>query len=73
MLICTLMDACCLQKHDEEERKKLEAEVNEKRLAKARDLMKKLSKTDTLIKELVTHTIHVAAAAPHTPGPEEGD
>eukprot|EP00960_Hanusia_phi_P024370 717993-Hanusia_phi.AAC.2 len=60
------------EKADDAERAEIMREINSKRLAKAQQLMKKLSETDERINELVHHTLKVAAMAPHTPSGDEG-
>lgn len=50
-------------------RQKIEADVNKERLKKANAMLHKLSRADSLIDELVHHTIKIAGMAPHAPNP----
>ena len=47
------------EKASDAERKKMEAAINRVRLKKANELLHKLSHADTLIDEMVKHTIKV--------------
>ena len=55
------------EKESDAMRNRVMAEINAKRLKKAHELMDKLSKTDSLINELVHHTLKVSQMPTHTP------
>mmetsp|Transcript_30746 Transcript_30746/g.71844 ORF Transcript_30746/g.71844 Transcript_30746/m.71844 type:complete len:182 (+) Transcript_30746:349-894(+) len=57
------------EKASDAERAKVEGEVNKFRLAKAQKLLHRLTSTDSLINQLVHHTMKIAGMAPHTPDP----
>ena len=55
------------EKQHDAMRAKMEAEINSRRLQRAKELMDKLSKTDSLINELVHHTVKVSQMPSHMP------